>query len=168
MIYNTSHDQRRNRIEQTNLSCPFYRMCLSCGCGKCADTRNIKADGKDKSKSLCFGKVCRQDGRNICGTTGGFCTKSRTYKNTLYTIHIIKSMNRKMERMPSTKEAIITAKYNTLMITSQSNEIRSGCVPIEARKVLRTDASGTGMAEAIPEMIPANIMASRKKKKSGR
>lgn len=50
------------------------------------------------------------------------------------------------------------------MITSQSNEIRSGCVPIEARKVLRTDASGTSMAEAIPEMIPANIMASRKKR----
>lgn len=77
MIDNTGNNECRSGIEDTNLCSPFHRMGFSCSCSKCADARHVKADCKDKSKSLCFCEVCSQDLRDIRCTSGSFCTKSR-------------------------------------------------------------------------------------------
>lgn len=80
MVDNAGNNECRSGIKGTDLCGPFHRMGFSCGCSKCADARHIKADCKDKGKSLCFRKVCRQDLRDIRGISGCFCTKSRADK----------------------------------------------------------------------------------------
>ena len=86
MIHNARNNQCGSSIEHTNFCCPFYRVGFSCSCDQCADAWHIKADGEDKCQSLCLGKVCRQDLRNICSISGSFCTKSGTDKTSACTI----------------------------------------------------------------------------------